>query len=350
MANNRKIIAIACIVIAVLIVVGAGAILFLNKTPSGTTVSPTPTTQNTPTTTTQKTGFQGVYVFNGNNASTFSDNPNIAGTYLGYYWSDLEPQQGQYNWSQIDNDMKPWVDNGKSVILRVSTSGQYKWQPPRSGMGTPQWVYDQGVSSVTETDHSVIPQYWNPTFQSNLNTFVQAFASRYDGNAHIAAIEIGVGMGGETKPDTLNNGKSRMTQWQAIGYTNAVWWNTIQQIITIYTSAFHKTPLALLPDASFIGKDKGYSESMVLDYAVAHNIWLQDDGLAVGSKALPSQWKKVPVISEQRQETDQSGDTLQEDVQLAMQHNSVILLVFASDLSKSENQSVLQQTAAMVKH
>jgi hypothetical protein len=346
MANNRKIIAIACIVIAVLIVIGAVAVLFLNKTPSTTTVTPTPPG----TSTAQHPNFKGIYVFNGNNESTFANNPNIAGTYLGYYWSQLEPQQGQYNWSLIDNDMQPWVANGKSVILRVSTSGQYKWQPPTSGNGTPQWVYSQGVSSVTETDHSVIPQYWNQTFLSDLNTFVQAFASRYDGNAHISAIEIGVGMGGETKPDTLNNGKSRMQQWQAIGYTNAVWWDTIQKIINMYTSAFHKTPLALLPDASFIGKDQGYSESMVLDYAVAHNIWLQDDGLAADSKPLSSQWKKVPVISEQRQETDQSGDTLEQDVQLALQHNSVILLVFASDLSKSENQPVLQRTAALVHH
>jgi hypothetical protein len=346
MANNRKIIAIACIVIAVLIVVGAGAILFLNKTPSGTTVSPTPTTT---TTTSQNTGFKGVYVFNGNNTSTFSDNPNIAGTYLGYYWSQLEPQQGQYNWSLIDNDMKPWVANGKSVILRVSTSGQYKWQPPNSGNGTPQWVYDQGVSSVTETDHSVIPQYWNPTFQQDLKSFVQAFASRYDGNAHISTVEIGVGMGGETKPDTLNNGKSRMTQWQAIGYTNAVWWNTIQQIITTYTSSFHKTPLALMPDASFIGKEKGYSENMVLDFAISHNLWLQDNGL-VANRTLPDQWKKVPVIAEQRQQTDLSGDTMQQDVQAAIQNNAVILMVFSSDISKSENQPALKQAAAMVHH
>jgi hypothetical protein len=345
MANNRKIIAIACIAAAVLIVIAAVAILFVNKTP-GTTVSPTPQ----PTTTTpSKTGFKGIYVFNGGNASTFADNPDIAGTYLGYYWSQLEPQQGQYNWSLIDNDMQPWVTNGKSVILRVSTSGQYKWQPPNSGNGTPQWVYDQGVSSVTETDHSVIPQYWNSTFLSDLNTFVQAFASRYDGNPHISAIEIGVGMGGETKPDTLNNGQSRMSQWEAIGYTNAVWWNTIQQIINMYTSAFHKTPLALLPDATFIMKGKGYGESMVLDYAVSHNIWLQDDGL-IANRSLPSQWKKVPIISEQRQNTDQSGDTLQQDIQAALQDNSVIVLIFASDLSKSENQPVLQKAAALVHH
>jgi len=343
MANNRKIIAIACIVIAVLIVVGAGAILFLNKTPSGTTVSPTPPT------TSQNTNFKGIYVFNGNNTSTFANDPNIAGTYLGYYWSQLEPQQGQYNWSLIDNDMQPWVANGKNVILRVSTSGQYKWQPPNSGNGTPQWVYSQGVSSVTETDHSVIPQYWNPTFLSGLNTFVQAFASRYDGNAHVTAIEIGVGMGGETKPDTLSNGQARMQQWLSIGYTNAVWWNTIQQIASMYTSAFHKTPVALLPDAAFIAKGKGYSESLILNYAVSHNIWLQDDGL-IANRTLPSQWKKVPVISEQRQDTDQSGDTLQQDVQAALQNNAVIVMIFASDLSKSENQPVLQQTAALVRH
>jgi hypothetical protein len=288
-------------------------------------------------------------VFNGNNASTFSNNPAIAGTYLGYYWSQLEPQQGQYNWSLIDNDMQPWVANGKSVILRVSTSGWESWQPPNSGHGTPQWVYDLGVSSVTETDHSVIPQYWNPIFQQNLSTFVQAFASHYDGNSHVSAVEIGVGNGGETKPDSHNNGKSRMQQWLAIGYTNAVWWNTVQQVITTYTSSFHKTPLVVMPDATFIGKEKGYSESMVLDFAISHNLWLQDNGL-VANRSLPSQWKKVPVIAEQRAATAQSGDTLQQDVQAALQNNAVILMVFSSDISKSGNQSALQQAAAMVRH
>jgi hypothetical protein len=295
----------------------------------------------------QGKGFRGIFVFNGNNTSTFSDNPSISGTYLGYYWSQLEPQQGQYNWSLIDHDMQPWVANGKSVLLRVSTAGWTSWQPPHSKSGTPQWVYDQGVSSVTETDGSVIPQYWNPTFLQNLSNFVQALASRYDGNPHISAVEIGVGVGGETKPDTHNNGQARMRQWQAIGYTNAAWWSTVQRIITMYTSSFHQTPLVVMPDATFIGKEKGYSESMVLNYAVTHNLWLQDNGL-VANRTLPAQWKQVPTIAEQRQETSQSGDTLQQDMQAALNDNAAIILVFSSDLSKSSNQPVLQQTAALV--
>ena len=134
-----------------------------------------------------------------------------------------------------------------------------------------------------------------------------------------------------------------------IGYTDQVWWSTVQHIIDIYRSSFHQMPLALMPDATFIGGTSGYSEQLVLDYAVAHNLWLQDNGL-IANRTLPAQWKKVPVISEQRQQTDLSGDTMQQDVQAALQNNAVILMVFASDIAKAANQPALQQAAALVKH
>jgi hypothetical protein len=289
-------------------------------------------------------------VFNGNNASTYSDNPSVAGTYLGYYWAQLEPQNGQYNWNLIDNDMKPWVNNGKHVILRVSVAGWKNWQPPNSGQGTPQWVYNLGVSSVMEADGAIKPQYWNPIFLQNLNNFVKAFANRYDGNANVSAVEIGVGDGGETKPDTyFKNNPQILQTWQGIGYTDQVWWSTVQRIIDTYRASFHQMPLAVMPDASFIGSTKGYSEQLVLDYAVAHNLWLQDNGL-VANRTLPQQWKKVPVVAEQRNTTDLSGDTMQQDVQAALQNNAVILMVFASDIAKSTNQPALKQAASIVKH
>jgi hypothetical protein len=87
----------------------------------------------------------------------------------------------------------------------------------------------------------------------------------------------------------------------------------------------------------------------VLNYAVAHNLWLQDNGL-IANRTLPAQWKQVPVISEQRNTTDLSGDTMQQDVQAALQNNAVILMVFASDIAKGANQPALQQAAALVKH
>jgi hypothetical protein len=365
-------------VTACTLVIGAGAFVYLGKDSSSfnqglflpphtatATVPPfsevaslpsnkatsTPSSKATRTPTrTSITGFQGIYVFNGNNASTFSDNPSVAGTYLGYYWAQLEPQNGQYNWDLIDNDMKPWVNNGKHVILRVSTSGWKNWQPPNSGQGTPQWVFNQGVSSVTEADGAIKPQYWNPAFLQNLSNFVKAFANRYDGNVNITAVEIAVGDGGETKADTyFKNNPKILSTWMGIGYTDQIWWSTVQRIIDIYRTSFHQMPLAVMPDATFIGGTPGYNDRLVLNYAVAHNLWLQDNGL-IANRTLPAQWKQVPVISEQRNTTDLSGDTMQQDVQAALQNNAVILMVFASDIAKGANQPALQQAAALVKH
>lgn len=297
--------------------------------------------------------FQGIYVFNGNNAATFSDNPAIAGTYLGFYWAQIETAKGVYNWDIIDAAMKPWVDAGKHVILRISVAGQRKWQPPNSGHGTPQWVYDGGVKSVTETDSSVLPQYWNPLFVQHLSDFIAAFAARYDGNANITAIEIGVGVGGETKADTMNNGKARMKQWKAIGYTDKVWLATIQKIVDAYKAAFKTTPLAIMPDASFIGGSKGFNEQLVIDLAIKANLWIQDNGL-IAKEPRPGSWKNVPsgypIISEQRNPTSVSHDSLLQDLQTALDSDfeARIILVFAQDITAA-NQATLAQVAALAK-
>jgi hypothetical protein len=293
--------------------------------------------------------FKGIYNF-GVNGSALANNKYLAGTYLGFYWSELEPKQGQFNWKVIDDAMKPWTDNGKNIILRVSTSGWRKWRPPFSQKGTPQWVYDMGVSSVTEVDQAVKPQYWNPHFLSSLNSFVQALAARYDSNAHIVVIEVGVGDGGETKPDTYHN-PNCLQLLQKIGYTDPVWWDTIQKIVGIYQGAFKHLPLALMPDKSFLGGTSGYDEHKVLNWAIAQQpaLWLQNNGIIAGQKPDPV-WLKTTIIGEQRLQTSQSGDTLAQDLQLMLNWGASYAMCFESDLANPKNQSTLQAYAALVQH
>jgi len=289
--------------------------------------------------------IKGIFQFSSHNAATNADNPAIQGTNLIYYWSQLEPQQGQYNWAPIDQAMQPWVAHNKRVILRISASGWTQWDKAlNSGHATPQWVYDSGVQSMTEVDGSVHPQYWNPKFLSAYGGFISALAQRYDNNPAVAALQMSLGDGGETKVDTRRNNPDLLSQWQDIGYTDAVWWDTMQKIIGMYTNSFHHVPLCLLPNSSFIGKTEGYGESMVIDYAVSHNLWLQDDGL-ITSRQLDPRWLKVPHIEEQRQETRQSGDTLQDDMQAALNVKATYILVFASDINIPANTSILQETA-----
>lgn len=307
---------------------------------SGTTTPPPPP----PTT----SGFQGILAFNTGNSSVLASNPYLIGAELGYYWSQLEPQQGQYSWDLIDNDMAPWVANGKKVTFRVKTAGWPAWQPPFSKQGTPQWVLNQGVPFVTDDDGSVKPQYWSKTFLDNLQTFVQALADRYDGNKNILAIEIGVGDGGETKPDT-SKASDVLKKWQGIGYTDTLWWGAIQGIVQMYVEAFSKTSLVLMPDASFLGGTKGYDEQLVTQYVAKYGVWLQWNGLVSGAK-LPGSFSglKVPVICEQLNAAGQNKRSLDADLQTAINLGAVAALIFTSDLEDPANAATLQKFAAMV--
>ena len=293
-----------------------------------------------------------IFAFNNmSNPSLFSDNPAVAGTVLTRYWAELNPASGVFDFSKFDNDMQAWVKAGKQVILRVSVSGWGKWQPAQdSGHGTPLWVRNQ-IKTVTDDDGSVKPQYWAQPFLTALQTFINAFAAHYDGNPNVLCVEMGVGDGGETKPDSEHN-SDVLSKWQAIGYTDAVWWDTIQKIVGFYTAAFKQTPLALMPDSTFIAGSKGFSESQVVKLAMDHNIWLQENGLTSPNYSLPGSFsilpKNYPLILEQRNDTATSGDSLQNDLQAAYDAGARVCAVFSSDLANSKNQPVLASFAAKV--
>lgn len=316
-------------------------------TDAGVSTTTTPPVTTPPAT---SSGFKGIYAFNTGNSSALASNPAIAGTELMRYWAELNPAQGVYNWNLVDSDMAPWIAAGKSVIWRVPTAGWEEWQKAQnSGQGTPLWVENLGVPFVTDDDGSKKPQYWNKLFLDALQTFVQAFAARYDGNPNILCVEIGVGDGGETKPDT-SKASDVLSKWQSIGYTNAAWWGAIQGIISMYVESFQHTPLVLMPDASFLQSVSGYDESLVVNYAAKYNVWQQWNGLVAGAK-LPGSFSglKVPVICEQLNAAGQNKRSLASDLQTAVDLGAVVAMVFTSDLQDSANTATLQKYAAMVK-
>ncbi|WP_433187428.1 beta-galactosidase [Actinoallomurus sp. CA-150999] len=297
-------------------------------------------------TSSQDAAFKGIIAFSGGHTSDLASNPDIAGRSLAYYWAQLEPKKGQYNWSVIDNDMKPWVDAGKKVVLRVSAAGWAKWDKDAdSAHGTPQWVYDEGVKSVTEQDKAVFPQYWSSTFEKDYDDFIKAFAARYDGNASVAFIDAGVGVGGETKPDSEKNSKI-LDLWKSIGYTDKIWWGYVQNAIGTYAQAFTRTPVAVMPDKTFLGSTDGYNEQKTLDYSVAQGAWLQDNGLGADWQLKGDDWQKTTLVGEQRGSTSDTGDDLMADFQAALDHGAAYILAFTDDLENPDNAQTIHQVAS----
>jgi acetyl esterase/lipase len=65
-------------------------------------------------------------------------NPDVAGSRVQFYWSEIEQVNGRYDWSLIDLRMKPRVDAGKKVAFRVYWIGSGYWRNPAARTATPQ--------------------------------------------------------------------------------------------------------------------------------------------------------------------------------------------------------------------
>lgn len=300
-------------------------------------------------------GFQGIYQFTGQANVKNANSPAIAGANLEWSWADIEPTEGHYNWTKVDQDINVWTSKGKAVILRFATGGQIKWSGSVEGSYTPPWVFDTyGVPRVTEINGTVFPVYWNPLYLQKLSDFVKAAAARYDNNPYVAAVQIGIGQGGETEPDgAASNNPHQLQLWQQYGYTNALWWQTVQEIVGIYTAAWNHTPLVLMVTSTFLqDHDKYYTRTLVEKYAVSQGLLLQINSLddSMPTSLLNGMGLYTTTIEEQKQSALDSGYPALHDVKHAIELGARYVLVFASDLASPANADALayaqQYTAA----
>jgi sugar lactone lactonase YvrE len=295
--------------------------------------------------------FRGLYAFSNINSADAA-NPSFAGANLIFYWADIQPTKtGTPNWAPVTAAAQPWISAGKKVILRFSTSGQVGFGGS-AGNGTPAWVYQDGARSVTESDGSVIPVYWDTAYQTDYANFVKLLAQQYDGVPWVAFVEAGIGMGGETLPDTESTNANRNALWAAVGYTDPIYLNCVETLLNINRQYFLSTPVAVMLDSTFLGiggvagenyyNDLGnWLESQTLPY------WLQYNGLT-NTSGLPSVFTQAPVRAvEQRNSAVNSGDSIASDVQQGFAVNGQYQLIYTSDVDNSANQATFQAAAAL---
>jgi hypothetical protein len=314
------------------------------KSPPADPPSSTSVPAEKPAPVTSDPNFKGIYEFAGGNSSTDATAPDLAGVVLIYYWSQIEPQKGAFDWNLITNDMAPWVAAGKKVILRISTSGQADWDPPYSGDATPQWVFEDGAQSIVDSGET-IPVYWDQAYLTDYSSFVQSFSQEFNGNPSVAFIEAGIGMGGETLPET-NGSASSAADWDADGYTDALWLSTVEQIASFYQASFTETPVYPLVDETFFGSDQADLTSLMDWFRSVPNWGLQDDGLT-STVTLGPLWSGRPIALEERDQTQISGDCLCADISNGLLNLlGTYLLLYQSDIDNPANAAYLRQAAA----
>lgn len=184
-------------------------------------------------------------------------------------WADLEPEEGKYDWRVLDYYITEWAKAGKQFSFGVMCANSHS---PRQ-YTTPKWVFDAGAKgrSVNLKDlgpydgtpgEKMVPVFDDPVFMAKLRALVTAMGERYDGNTHLAYVDM---------RSYGNWGEGHMWPFKGDPISS----ESFKEHISIYTEAFHKTQL-ILP----------WGEKLfnpVYDWAVKQGIGIRRDGICGNS-------------------------------------------------------------------
>jgi hypothetical protein len=134
--------------------------------------------------------------------------PGMDHLYLRLCWAFLEPEEGKFDWSYIDNIVDKYVPMGYGISFRISCkeTGGAPGSVPKEINGvryaTPYWVKQAGARGIDcpefGSNCSWTPDWNDPVFLEKLNNFHKAFAEKYDGKSWLRYVDVGsIGEWGE---------------------------------------------------------------------------------------------------------------------------------------------------------
>lgn len=204
--------------------------------------------------------------------STLNVFPGMDHLYLRLCWAFLEPEEGKYNWSYIDDIVNKYVPMGYKISFRIScketgpapTSVPYEVDGIR--YATPIWVKKAGARGVDRPKYgtpSWTPFWTDSIFLSKLDNFHKAFAEKYDGKEWVRYIDVGsIGDWGEGHTYSCTR--------------EPVTFDEIMTHINLYQKHYKKSQLIVTDDllANIIPEGR---EQELLDYVFNNGISLRDD-------------------------------------------------------------------------
>ncbi len=202
----------------------------------------------------------------------------IVGSHKSFYWDQLEPVEGRYDWNWIYDFIDEQVAKGKKAAFGISTysgdnNGLWVGADGARGLALPSWFKSgSAFAIVTCSNGHQIPKYWHERYLEKYGNFVAALGAEFDGNPNVAWIQIGTGKDGENQPshdryDTCLVGA---------GLDQFLWAEVSFDITDMYVQAFDTTPVLFQFAPVYLGD---WQRKDCSDYAVAQGAGLMHDGL-----------------------------------------------------------------------
>ncbi|MDQ3197696.1 MAG: beta-galactosidase [Verrucomicrobiota bacterium] len=160
-------------------------------------------------------------------------NPDVDGITLRQGWTDLEPTEGNFDFSYLDSAVASCVANGKKILLRIATqNGKPAWVTAAvAANGGSFFTFDDNGTSTT------IPVFWDPTFLAKKKAMIAALGAHFSSNPAIKV--VAASFANATSEDwNVPHTQEYVTQWLALGYTSEKMLDAGKQIIDATMIAF----------------------------------------------------------------------------------------------------------------
>ena len=123
---------------------------------------------------------------------------NVGSVYCRYAWSQLEPEEGRYNWKPLEDLFDFAASKGLPASFRVMCASRHD----NTGWTTPPWVFKKGAKddpflasgTVRGKETNIVhhtPIFDDPVFMDAHRRFIKALAARYDGDPRLAGLDLG---------------------------------------------------------------------------------------------------------------------------------------------------------------
>ena len=193
--------------------------------------------------------------------------PQSSIAYYRWYWDELEPGEGEYNWKMVDSVLALVRSHGQRLATRIMpANGRPRIPDWYRKTGAKGWEFiAESTQNAGRTNPSWMPDHADPLYEKYMGGLVKAFAKRYDGHPDIDHVDIGsYGHWGEWHLSFVKEKESYPFEIK-------------KMIIDWYLEGFKKTPLVIPEDA-----EDG------LIYATEHGTGWRAD--CIGDYGPPNNW------------------------------------------------------------
>jgi len=199
--------------------------------------------------------------------------PGMDHLYIRLAWAYLEPKEGQFDWAVIDRLIEKWTVRGLGIAFRISCK-ETSTDRIEQQFATPRWVMEAGAKGgyfrsgqEVGSDGPWEPVFDDPIFLAKLDTFLAAFAARYDRQPWVRYVDIGsIGDWGEGH---THSGSRKDYSFAAR-----------KQHVDLHLKHFKRAPLVISDDFVYSLKDPAERQSLH-QHILANGISYRDDSILV---------------------------------------------------------------------